>query len=603
MKRIARVRAAAVFCAAALVAAAPRAEAAVPWLSFLPKAERPKATALVAAMDAGLAVLVEDRGRAFAAERSYVDAARNLAAVLDTFSDKSEALAASLTLSGFGGLSAESAAGVLADKRRLRWEGARDLASRRYGHVEKAGITTAEATEAGILRDGRTLAALLAKRIAAVPKKDLAKAVKALEDRLSAHPDCPAAAFAALRDAAAKLEGGAYRAWMTVLASGLPGPLAADETVALGASPAEAAFREAKGEFVEAYSARMLFAEVLPAAAAAAWYGDGIAGPRVPFARVTPQALASLSSFLRNLVSLSPRSVARVLEEDGRLSAAYAECVGLVWAAYGRDPARFAQDLGLDPSVIRAALSVAWRVPAGAVGAMGAVPPDVDRQAVERAERFAETAELENGGARLLALFAELKRDPAAYEAIRGGTRYAPVRERLRAAFANVLAEREPAMEAEARKTPLAAEDGVFRFLRAGDDPFSTVVIAAAFERQLEGRPLRVAVPPASLKAALGPLAPLLDAGTLVVALPCLVETTIPAPDELALLGADRGWLGAGEEVAAATLDRLGARYGVPVSSFAAPSARPASAARRLADFSGVAARYAILADGFGGDR
>ena len=158
-------------------------------------------------------------------------------------------------------------------------------------------------------------------------------------------------------------------------------------------------------------------------------------------------------------------------------------------------------------------------------------------------------------------------------------------------------------MEAEARKTSSTAEDGAFRFMRSGGDPFATVVIAAAFDLQLGGVAVRVAVPPASLKAALGPLAPLVASGSLVVALPCIVEATVPAPDEIALLGADRGWLGAGEEAADAALGRLGARYGVPIGYLASSAFHPAAAARRLADFSGVPARYAILADGNGDGR
>lgn len=601
-----------IFAAMALSFAAPGAEAAsFSWLAFLSKTERPKATTLVATVDATLASISEDYARAISSERSYANAARVLAGALDEYALNADALSLALSKAGQGGSSAQSAALSLADSRRLRWEVSRDIASSRYGHVSTSGFVTAETAEGRVGRAGADLRTILAKRIAPIPKKNLLATTKALEDRIAAHPDCPEAAFAALRAAAAQLEGPPYRAWMLALTSFLPGALAADSTVALGSTGAEVAYRAAKSAFVDAYASRMTLKEALSAAAAAAWYVDGY--PSATEGRVSPQALASFASFLRNLASADPALVAASLAEDEHLSTAFAECSALAWVAYGRSVSRFAADLGLEPTSIGRALDVAWRATTKGSESENVV---IDRDAVYRAETFAVRLRTETGAAGVFSIYAELLRDRQAFEAIRIGARYAPVRERVRSTFSGTLTTLSGAIEKEARKSSAASgfgktagdtapqksaespqNEATFRLITSGDDPFSDIALAAVFERQVGGVAFRTAVPPSALASALGPFSPLIKSGTLVVTLPSIVEGKRPAADEIALLGAGLGWVGSGEAIAQNALERLSKRYGVPYAFLSIPSSAQ-NTARRFMDFGATSARFASVSGG-----
>jgi hypothetical protein len=350
--------------------------------------------------------------------------------------------------------------------------------------------------------------------------------------------------------------------------------------------------------------------EALSAAAAAAWYVDGY--PSSTEGRVSPQALASFASFLRNLAAADPALVAASLAEDEHLSTAFAESSALAWVAYGRSVSRFSADLGLEPSSIGRALSVAWRATSKGSESENVV---IDRDAVYRAETFAARLRAETGAAGIFSIFVEMLRDPPAFEAIRVGARYAPVRDLVRSTFSGTLTTLSSTLEKEARKTSAASAFGktagdaadqktesaqneaTFRLITSGDDPFSRLALAAVFERQVGGLPFRTVVPPSALALALGPFSALIKSGTLVVTLPCIVEGERPAADEIALLGAGLGWVGSGETTAQNALERLSKQYGVPYAFFSVPSSAQISA-RRFMDFGATSARFASVSGG-----
>jgi hypothetical protein len=432
-------------------------------LAIVAAADRPKVAERWTALDAGVAGLAADRARAGEAERSYATASGVLAAALDAAGGFPSALALTLESAGRTETRRGEVIVSLAEKRRLRWETARDLAEGGYGHAAAAGFVDAAAVAAALFKTGGELRGLLAAKVAGQNPAALRALAKALADRLSRHPDCPAEAFAALRAAAEGLPAPAYRAWLLALTETGP-DFAASLAPADPAEPGAAAFNAALARYVTLVEVRRELSVVWPAAAAAAWYvdstrpfpeaaaaesvaagADAVLAPAQDAGLPSPpsEALASLAAFIVAVGRLDPEDVAAAVSADPAFAAAYVEAGGLVWLAAGRDPAGFAAAVGCSSEALRAAVEGLWSV--GRLSAASvAVAPETrsfDYAAIALAETTSAAWSAIGDDAELVAKARSLaSASPAVAAAIDRGKRYAPLRDRIDAVQRGYLA-------------------------------------------------------------------------------------------------------------------------------------------------------------------
>jgi len=476
------------------------------WLSEIPKAEQAKISASFKSLASKQKTLKADYDSAVRAEAAYARKARVLSRELDP----DEA----------GGDEADRAA--LADLRRLRWESARELASRAYGRAGPKGFESAPVLEASLKKEGDVFSSLLSKHLSRLSRKALSSLTADLEARAAAHPDIPTKAFAALREAASSLGAADRRLWIGALAAGLPSPIW--EAFVSRLPPAAGAVPEAFAAALEAYSKQLeastALRELLPAAAAAAWYSDSRIAP------IAPAAAASLASF--SLGGLDSADIKAVLAEWPELDLAFSEWSALLWLAFDRNPGALASDAGMDGRTAKAALKAAWMArsePAASAARSFGLP---DARAAERMAVYAENVPDHSP---LLSAFASLRLNAGALEAFAVGSRYAAARERVLEAYL-------------AAESSVADSVGSSILSRAKGTLFGRVLVSA---RSGDGRALAperfVPSYAAAMSRALGRRGPEAEASSWMeergfhFVLPFLAEEVPPGPEELEALG------------------------------------------------------------------
>ncbi len=489
------------------------------WLSEIPKSSRPKTSAVFASLRKMQDRLLEDYVGAMDAEARYARKARSLARALD------------IAASGGASASAEQAS-ALSDQRRLRWENARDLAEKRFGRAGPRGFESALVVEPLLKRDGQLLSAALQPRLARLSRKAFAALVSDLEDRTARGCECPPAAFAALRAAAASLPPPDRRLWALSLCSGLAeGPL--DAFAGRLADPASGgalpdAFAAALSSYEAVLSGAASAKPLLAAAAAAAWLVDSDGAP------VLPAAAASALAASHSLAAAEPDRLGAALIEFPPLDRAFGEYASWLWVAYGTDAGKLLAVCGIEPETAKAALEKAWAARKPMPASSGDSAPTI--AAVRSAERMAAFIESDPAQNDLLTAFATLRTDPSALRAFASGGRYADARGRVSAAYAPIA---EAAAEA-------ASGDGSLVF-SAVPDAFGPMPIAAR-ENGTSVAPERFATVYALVAAgSLGRRNQDKDAADNVswlesrgflFTVPFLAETGEPDPFELEALGA-----------------------------------------------------------------
>ncbi|GAB1481693.1 hypothetical protein MASR2M78_05080 [Treponema sp.] len=321
-------------------------------------------------------------------------------------------------------------------------------------------------------------------------------------------------------------------------------------------------------------------------------------------------ALASLSSFLRSLASSESRLFSELAQDNSPFAAAFAESLSLAWLCNAQNPSRFASDLSLEPSLIRAALALAWK---GFETVLEAEEKGLDIDAIRSADAFALLVSNETSFKKVLQALVSFRSNSPALHAYKAAERYAESRQQLAQLYLDAFKAMEGKAEGAAlssatskllgkasyieNASPSDAESFVqFKLMSSKLDPLSPIFVSGTLERRLvDGYAFQAAVPPAVLVEAYKDFEELVSAGLLVFSIPCCLMSRQPSSAEYALLDAGKAFYGSLAKESEAALRSIIANKcaitGVP-SSFVLAFARAEDLPSRLSAFSSSSVRY-----------